>query len=266
MKKTEPAKGEQKRFAIATKKGYNLFDVSSAFQKSIRRCDVDAALYWAYELYQSNYEKYMWKRLLVMVTEEVGMADVETIRTVHLLYENYKILKELDSAERYRAAMGAVYLMAKAKKSGFFGWLGGNIADVHTTINRRIPPEALDQHTRRGKKMGKTLHDFFNEGSLLNNHHPFEDEEARKAFGYNHLLTQDDPKWKKCPRLPLDHPDRDPELPATDEDYATGEAPEQPKRRRQVGPAAAEKTEAASTTPTRRRTVTPATGQQDLGI
>ncbi len=41
---------------ILTKNGYDFFEVASAFQKSIRRGMEKEAMYWAIELYESNYQ------------------------------------------------------------------------------------------------------------------------------------------------------------------------------------------------------------------
>ena len=60
---------------MQTQKGYEFFEVSSAFQKSIRRCMEDEALYWAIELWNSNYKEYVWKRMLIIASEDVGLAE-----------------------------------------------------------------------------------------------------------------------------------------------------------------------------------------------
>ena len=50
-------------FQRLTKKGYDFYEVASAFQKSIRRGLLEDAMYWGIELYESSYEEYAWKRM-----------------------------------------------------------------------------------------------------------------------------------------------------------------------------------------------------------
>ncbi len=221
-----------------TKKGYNLFDVSSALQKSVRRGDMEQATYWAWELVQSNYEKYLWKRLLIMATEDIGLADPEAMRNAQFFYENYKILKELDTFERTRPIMAAVYVLTKAKKSQFFNWFWGKAMDEHNTVNLPIPEYALDKHTRRGKQRGKDTADFFKNGSLINDACPVDDEVELKERSAEYHRTITDPKWKAFEFLPAGHPDRDPSGPPPAENPTSPTSEEGPvRRRRQVKPA-----------------------------
>lgn len=227
-----------------TKKGYNLFDVASALQKSVRKGLIDDALYWAFELYNSNFEKYLWKRLLIMTTEDVGLADKDAMQTAMLFYDNYKALKELDTHERVRPTMATVYVLVHAKKSGFLNWLWGSENDSHGTRNLPIPDYALDNHTRRGKAKGKTIMDFFNYGSLLANHTPIDDEMARKQVCMDFHSSKTDPKWTQCEFLPVGHPDRDPVAPKPIGSKASkpvddsDDVPVTPVRRRLVKPKA----------------------------
>ena len=76
----------EKREQILTKKGYDFFEVSSSFQKSIRRSIEDDAMYWATELIESNFERFLWKRMFVMVSEDIGLANVDLPRQFQSLH------------------------------------------------------------------------------------------------------------------------------------------------------------------------------------
>jgi replication-associated recombination protein RarA len=43
---------------VTTLNGYDLFEVVSAFQKEIRRCNEEGAMYWGVELYESGFIPY----------------------------------------------------------------------------------------------------------------------------------------------------------------------------------------------------------------
>src|SRR5258705_10862502 len=66
--------------------GFCLGEVASALQKSIRRGDEDAALFWATELDLSGYGEYCWKRLRIMTSEDVGLAELQMPAQIQALY------------------------------------------------------------------------------------------------------------------------------------------------------------------------------------
>ena len=66
---------KDKPFWMITKNGYNLDEVVSALQKSIRRGMEEESLYWANELAVSGYGQYLWRRLGVTVSEDIGLAE-----------------------------------------------------------------------------------------------------------------------------------------------------------------------------------------------
>ena len=143
-------------YMMVTKKGYNFFEVSSAMQKSIRRGKEEDAFYWAWELYRSNFEKYVWKRLLIISCEDVGLADPEAIQLVNTLHDNYTKLKAMKTDERCQTTMGAELVLCRAKKSALFNWVF-YMQDKHDDTLLEIPDYAIDIHTRRGKKLGRGI-------------------------------------------------------------------------------------------------------------
>ena len=71
-----------------TRRGYNPHDVVSAVQKAVRRSDPEATVYWGSELFKSGYGAWAWKRLLIIMTEDVGLgAAPGVVADVHALHE-----------------------------------------------------------------------------------------------------------------------------------------------------------------------------------
>ena len=64
-----------------TQSKYQLSGAASALQKEIRRGKEREAMFWALEL-TPHYERYLWRRLLVIVNEDIGLANVNAIRMV----------------------------------------------------------------------------------------------------------------------------------------------------------------------------------------
>jgi len=155
---------------VSTVRGYDFFEVSSAFQKSIRRGEEEDALYWAVELDLSGRAQYVWKRMLVMVSEDIGLAEPHlpaTIRALHQTWLDFKAKNDKHKPERLQF-IHAVLLLARAKKSRIVDHAicvayGGGLEE------RDIPDYALDKHTRRGKRMGRGFDHFFKECIKLEN-------------------------------------------------------------------------------------------------
>ena len=154
----------QRQFPWKTVGGYDLYEVMSALQKTIRRGDRDAALYWATEMYLSDYDAQAWRRMLVIASEDVGIADPMVFVQVRLLYETWLERKKEEDAKLYFT--DAVLRLVSAAKS--------RITDSAAIVffegirpYRDIPDYALDVHTEAGRQMGRGYSHFFAEGAQL---------------------------------------------------------------------------------------------------
>lgn len=138
---------------INTQNGYALDEVVSALQKSIRRGLEREALYWAWEMYNSSYSEYLFKRLFIICTEDIGIAEPDLPAQLWALYQMHLHVKKKGSADASLFAAQAVIMLARAKKSRLVtcGWYV-----VRTAKERlQIPDYALDQHTARGRSKGR---------------------------------------------------------------------------------------------------------------
>src|SRR5579871_5710624 len=104
---------------LKTLGGYFNSEVTSAMQKSIRRGLEEEALFWASELDLSGYGAYVWKRLRIIASEDIGLADPNVCVQVRVLYENWteqRKKKDRSHAERL-FLVHAVLICVRAKKS-----------------------------------------------------------------------------------------------------------------------------------------------------
>ncbi len=158
------------RYQIITKSGYEFGEVASAFQKSVRRGLEDEALYWGVELDISGYGEYAWKRMRIMSSEDVGLAEPNISANVQALYQLWVDLRKKKDEEHGPERLFFIHgilLLVRSRKS--------RIVD-HALITyygdhpkREIPDYALDKHTARGRKMGRGVDHFFDVGSKLEN-------------------------------------------------------------------------------------------------
>lgn len=190
---------------IRTKYDFDFFEVSSAYQKSIRRGEEKTALHFAYELYISGYAEYFWKRTHIIAMEDVGLADPHAIAHIVALKQAYDYLHKKEDPHERLCILQAVIYLARTPKSRLVDWTKMEVVNRHKLVCEggvdpvtkqqvlplEIPDYALDCHTRRGKALGKTVMDFFSEGSLLENADDLAGEaEAREYSQRLHELPQ----------------------------------------------------------------------------
>jgi replication-associated recombination protein RarA len=158
------APNETTTFPWPTVGGYDYYEVVSALQKTIRRGDRDAAIFWATELYLSKYEAHAWRRMLVIASEDIGVADPFVFVQIRLLYDTWVERKKEDDAKLF--FVDAILRLVDAAKC--------RITDSATIVffegdrpHKDIPDYALDVHTEAGRRLGRGYAHFFTEGAKL---------------------------------------------------------------------------------------------------
>jgi replication-associated recombination protein RarA len=153
-----------------TQRGYDIYELLSALQKDIRRCNEFQAVHWAAELETFN-AKMVWNRLRVIASEDIGLANPISALVIDVLEKNYDdaIRRDNDSSRLF--LVHAVLYLARSSKNRAVDDLlitvYGNIKFKGERLE--IPDYALDGHTARGKMMGRDLKHFIEEGSKLAN-------------------------------------------------------------------------------------------------
>ena len=170
-------------YRMETIHGYPLDEAISALQKSVRRGLRDEACSWAIELNESGLGAYCWRRLLVISTEDIGMANPALAGLVYQLYAASDVLMKnartrATGPEKEKVRWNeehltmAVWLLAESEKSR-------ELCDMYATITLRmkngaehleIADDYLDQHTARGRAMGRGIDHFNAEGDKLHPH------------------------------------------------------------------------------------------------
>jgi replication-associated recombination protein RarA len=158
------------RFAdVQTPGGYLCGEVASALQKEIRRGHERNALYWATELDLAGYGGYVWKRLRIIASEDVGLADTQAAVAVRALYENWlEQRKRKDDNPSFARVflVHAVCVLARAPKSRMLD----HVLMVMYEGERPhpdVPDYALDKHTARGRRMGRGKQHFLEVAAQL---------------------------------------------------------------------------------------------------
>lgn len=154
---------------IRTPGGYLCGEVASALQKCIRRGLEEDALFWATELDLAGFGEYVWKRLRIITSEDVGLASPGLAAEIRSLYDNWvdqrKKKDERHGPERL-FLVHAVFLLSRAPKSRMVDH-ALIVLYEGTRSPRKIPDFALDRHTARGRKMRRGWGHFWDEGATL---------------------------------------------------------------------------------------------------
>jgi len=186
-------------FHLITQKGYDFFEVTSALQKTIRRGKEHEALYWTMELLP-RYEFYLWRRLKIIASEDIGIANPQAIILVQVLSEQYFELRRRGDMGCLLMLANAILFMCRSKKSRLADhFICEMIQEREQGILRmEIPDYALDMHTRSGKAQRRGLQHFKEEGAKLspkdmNIEDPYE-ERSYELEGSKEAKTL---SWKK---------------------------------------------------------------------
>ncbi len=133
--------------------GDSHFDVMSAFQKSMRGSDADAAIHYLARLLEGGDMLSACRRLLVTAAEDVGLAYPQILPIVKACCD---MARELGLPEARIPLADAVILVATAPKSN-----SGNVAidkalaDLRATGGGELPAHLRDAHYKGAKTLGR---------------------------------------------------------------------------------------------------------------
>ena len=172
-------------YEMTTVNRHDFFEVSSTLQKAIRRGNEDLALSATVEMFNSNFGEYVWKRLKIMVSEDIGLANNALATQIASLYSFYKEQKSKKDAKHQPERLyliHAVLLLVRSPKSRYIDW---TLCYYFNRFDKlTVPDFALDMHTKRGRRMGRGKEHFWNEASKLENHQKLEGEDEMKAKAF----------------------------------------------------------------------------------
>jgi replication-associated recombination protein RarA len=152
---------------IPTQGGYRLSEVISALQKEIRRGNEREAMFWALELIP-RYERYLWRRLLVIVNEDIGIANLEAIRMVPELRRQYFETRAYGTGAWKLVLANCILLMSRSDKCRAADYFQCCVVDERGKgLRLKIPDYSLCKHTLKGKQMGRGFQHWFDEGCKL---------------------------------------------------------------------------------------------------
>ena len=135
--------------------GDSHYDILSAFQKSVRGSDVDAALHYLARLIEAGDIISASRRMLVMASEDIGLAYPQAISIVKSCIDS---AFQLGLPEARIPLAQAVILLATAPKSNSAVCaIDAALADIKQGKTGDIPQHLKDCHYEGAKKLGRGL-------------------------------------------------------------------------------------------------------------
>ncbi|HEX8684203.1 MAG TPA: AAA family ATPase [Ardenticatenaceae bacterium] len=141
----------QRRAVRYDKGGDAHYDTISAFIKSLRGSDPDAALYWmAKMLYAGEDPRFIFRRMIIFASEDVGMADPNAIRTVIALAQAFDYVGLPEG--RYPLSHACIYLATAPKSNSAFAlWKAFDVVEQEA---EQEPPDHLRDANRDKEGFG----------------------------------------------------------------------------------------------------------------
>ena len=146
------------------KNGEMHYDIISAFIKSIRGSDPDAAVYWLARLIAGGEDpKFIARRLCILAAEDIGLANPNALLLANATFD---IINKIGWPEgRIPLSECAIYLATSAKSNSAYLAIDSALALVNETGNAPVPLHLRNAPTTLMKQLGygndyKYAHDF----------------------------------------------------------------------------------------------------------
>lgn len=156
----------QKRVLRYDKTGDNHYDTISAFIKSMRGSDPDAAIYYlARMLYAGEDIKFIARRIMICAAEDVSNADPQALVVAVQAAQAVERIGMPES--QIILAQAAAYVACAPKSNSAVTAIGAAMQYVSTHPEHKIPPYLQDSHYKGAAKLGRGIgyqyaHDFEN--------------------------------------------------------------------------------------------------------
>lgn len=132
------------------------YDVVSAFIKSIRGSDVDAALHYLARMIEAGEDpRFIARRLIVHASEDIGMADPTALPTAVAAAEAAALIGLPEA--RIPLAQATIHLATAPKSNSVINAINAAQADVHTGKSGHVPAHLRDGHYEGAKRLGNAV-------------------------------------------------------------------------------------------------------------
>ncbi len=154
----------QQNLAIYDKGGEMHYDIISAFIKSIRGSDPNAALYWLARMIEGGEDvKFLARRLVIVAAEDIGLANPNALLLANTCFDAVHKIGMPES--RIILSQATIYLATSPKSNSAYKAIDAALAEVRQSGHLPVPLHLRNSPTKLMKKLGygqqyKYAHDF----------------------------------------------------------------------------------------------------------
>ena len=135
------------------RQGDEHYDVISAFIKSIRGSDVDAAMHYLARMIEAGEDpRFIARRLVISASEDIGLADPQALSIAVAAADAVAFIGMPEG--RIPLAEATAYLATTAKSNAAYNAINAAIADVRAGGFGRVPKHLRDAHYAGAKRLG----------------------------------------------------------------------------------------------------------------
>ncbi len=146
------------------KNGEMHYDIISAFIKSVRGSDPDAAVYWLARMIAGGEDpEFIARRMVILASEDIGLANPNAMLVANTTFD---IVQKIGMPEgRIPLSQCAIYLATSAKSNSAYMAINDALAEVERSGNLPVPLHLRNAPTSLMKKLGygneyKYAHDY----------------------------------------------------------------------------------------------------------
>ncbi len=143
----------QQRSNRYDKKGEDHYDTISAFIKTLRGSDADAALVWLYKMIVSGEEpRFLFRRMAIFASEDIGNADPRALMFVTSAWQSFEMVGMPEG--EFFLAHACVYLAQAPKSNAVTRAMGSAKRAVQTAPSLEVPYHIRNAPVKAMKKHG----------------------------------------------------------------------------------------------------------------
>ena len=129
------------------------YNIISAFIKSIRGSDPDAALYWLARMLESGEDPlFIARRIIISASEDIGNADPQALSVA--VAASWAVQQIGLPEGRIPLAQAVTYLATAPKSNAAYLGINEAIAEVKDAPNRKVPPHLRDASYKGASQLG----------------------------------------------------------------------------------------------------------------
>ena len=133
------------------------YDIISAFIKSMRGSDPDAALYWLARMIDAGEDpKFIARRIMILASEDIGNADPDALLIAHAAFKATEVIGYPEC--RINLAQAVIYMCLAPKSNAAEASIDAALAEVRKGPRREVPNHLRDRHRPGSDEYGPYLY------------------------------------------------------------------------------------------------------------